>query len=93
MSTACAVSARAGDFGAPYEGIGQNKKLCDILRQQIYRVVVGAIRYLPGVRGAASCPASTKDSSLGVPIHVVQCQNWSEEVALIGFELYATAGG
>lgn len=63
----------------------------DILRQQIYRGVVGAIRYLPGVQAAASCPASTKDPSLGTPAHMVQCQNWREEVALVGPEPYATA--
>jgi branched-chain amino acid transport system substrate-binding protein len=92
MSTAGAVAAaRAGGSGAPYEGTEQNKKLCDILRQQIYRGVVGAIRYLPGVQAAASYPATTKDPSLGTPAHMVQCQHWREEVALVGPEPYATA--
>ena len=85
------AAAIAGGSGAPYDGVEQNKKLCDILRQQIYRGVVGAIRYLPGVQAAASYPASTKDPSLGTPAHMLQCQNWREEVALVGPEPYATA--
>ena len=91
VSTACAVAARAGGSGASYEGIEQNKKLCDTLRQQIYRGGVAAIRYLSSVQGAASYPASTKDPGLGTPTHMVQCQNWREEVALVGPEPYATA--
>jgi len=67
VSTACAVAARAGGSSAPYEGIEQNKKLCNTLRQQIYRGGVAAICYLQGVQGVASYPASTKEPSLGTP--------------------------
>ncbi len=85
------AACRANGTGVPYDGIQQNKKVCDFLRNQIYRGVVGAIRFLPNVQSATPYPAETNDPGLGMPTHIMQCQKWEDDVELVGPNPYATA--
>jgi branched-chain amino acid transport system substrate-binding protein len=84
------AAARAGGTGVPYDGIDQNKKVCDFLRASIYRGVVGTIRFMWG-QAAAPYPAETKDPSLGMPTLMMQCQDWQKPVVYVAPELYAEA--
>ncbi|MGD9535631.1 MAG: ABC transporter substrate-binding protein [Alphaproteobacteria bacterium] len=84
------AAARAGGSGAPYDGIDQNKKVCDFLRASIYRGVVGTIRFMWG-QAAAPYPAETGDPSLGMPTLMMQCQDWTKSVVYVAPELYAEA--
>jgi len=85
------AAARANGTGEPYDGVEQNKKVCAFLNNQIYRGVVGTIRFLPGVQAATPYPAETPDSSLGMPTHIMQSQKWEDDVVLIAPSPYQTA--
>ena len=47
------AACRAGGSGVPYDGIEQNKKVCQIMRDSIYRGVVGTIKFMWGPGSAA----------------------------------------
>lgn len=83
------AAARAGGTGEPYDGIEQNKKVCHFLREQIYRGVVGTIKFMWG-QAATPYPAETNDPSLGMPTLMMQCQKWQEPVEYVSPDLYAT---
>ena len=68
----------------------QNKKVCNFLREQIYRGVVGTIRYMWG-QAATPYPAETNDPSLGMPTIMMQCQDWQKPVSYVAPALYAEA--
>ena len=84
------AACRAGGTGVPYDGIEQNKKVCDIMRESIYRGVVGTIKFMWG-QAAQPYPAETPDPSLGMPTIMMQCQDWTKDVVFVGPDLYATA--
>lgn len=84
------AAARAGGSGAPYDGIEQNKKVCHFLREQIYRGVVGTIKYMWG-QAAQPYPAETNDTSLGMPTLIMQCQDWTKDVVFVAPEPYDSA--
>ena len=82
------AACRAGGTGEPFDGIEQNRKVCDFLRASIYRGVVGTIRFMWG-QAATPYPAETNDPSLGMPTIIMQCQDWTKDVTIIGPEPYA----
>ena len=82
------AACRANGTGEPYDGIEQNKKVCDFIRSSIYRGVVGTIRFMWG-QAATPYPAETKDPSLGMPTIIMQCQDWTKDVMHIAPEPYA----
>ena len=84
------AAARAGGTGVPYDGVEQNKKVCHFLREQIYRGVVGTIKYMWG-QAATPYPAETNDTSLGMPTLVMQCQDWTKDVVFVAPEPYDSA--
>ncbi len=81
------AAARAGGSGAPYDGIEQNKLVGHFLREQIYRGVVGTIKYMWG-QAATPYPAETNDTSLGMPTLIMQCQDWTKDVVYVAPEPY-----
>lgn len=81
------AAARAGGSGAPYDGIEQNKLVCHFLREQIYRGVVGTIKFMWG-QSATPYPAETNDTSLGMPTLIMQCQDWQKEVVYVAPQPY-----
>ncbi len=82
------AAARAGGTGVPYDGIEQNRKVCDFIRSSIYRGVVGTIRFMWG-QAATPYPAETNDPSLGMPTIIMQCQDYTKDVTIIGPDPYA----
>ena len=76
------AACRAGGSGAPYDGIEQNKLVGHFLREQIYRGVVGTIKYMWG-QAAVPYPAETNDTSLGMPTLIMQCQDWTKDVVYV----------
>ena len=82
------AAARAGGTGVPYDGIEQNRKVCDFLRGSIYRGVVGTIKFMWG-QAAQPYPAETNDPSLGMPTIIMQCQDWTKDVVHVAPHPYA----
>ena len=68
--------------------IEQNRKVCDFIRSSIYRGVVGTIRFMWG-QAATPYPAETNDPSLGMPTIIMQCQDYTKDVTIIGPDPYA----
>jgi len=84
------AAARAGGTGEPYE-MEQNRKVCNFIRNTIYRGVLGTTKFFIPEQAAVPYPAETKDPSLGMPTQFWQVQDYTKDPVLVSPQPYTEA--